>query len=94
MADSNQDLEYRLDCNVVRPITSRPKGYKGYETSDQLVTYYATGLARTGPASKAHYLTCQLGGIRAHQVLNSPTRRSNFGEAQKCNSPCFTRSTR
>ena len=43
VADSNPELEYRLDCNVVRPITSQSDKYEDNEpeTSEQLVTYYA-----------------------------------------------------
>ena len=69
VADSNPDLEYRLDCNVVRPITSRSKTYKGHETSEQLVTYYATGSTGNGASSKEHYILCPLALDCAHQVL-------------------------
>lgn len=79
-ADSNPDLEYRLDCNLVRPITSRSKTYKGYETSEQLVTYYATG---NGASSKEHYVPCPLEVDCAHRSLDSSSCRSNDSDTGK-----------
>lgn len=91
---NDQNLEYRLDCNVVRPITSRSKDYEGIETSDQLVSFYATGLTRSGPSSKSQYLTRRLAENYAHKRLYSPSRRSSFNVAEQRNSSCFFRFTR
>lgn len=54
VAESNPDLEYRLDCNVVRPITSQSDKYEDNEpeTSEQLVTYYAFKSATASGSSK------------------------------------------
>ena len=56
VADSNLELEYRLDCNVVRPITSHSDKDEDNEpkTSEQLVTYYSIERTGTAASSKEH----------------------------------------
>ena len=91
VADSNPDLEYRLDCNVVRPITSHSDKDedKEPETSEQLVTYYSIERNEIAASSKEHYVPCPLEVTCAHQCLDSPTCRSNdsdigYSSPQSC----------
>ena len=53
-ADLNPDIEYQLDCNVVRPIASQSDKYEDNEpeTSEQLVTYYAFESTTASGSSK------------------------------------------
>ena len=63
VADFGPELEYRLDCNVVRPTTSRPNKHddnepetieKEPETSEQLVTYYCSRNRGSATSSKEY----------------------------------------
>ena len=91
VADSNPELEYRLDCNVVRPITSHSDKDEDNEPepSEQLVTYYTIETTETAASSKEHYVPCPLEVTCAHQCLDSPTCRSNdsdigYSSPQSC----------
>ena len=90
-ADLHAELEYRLDCNVVRPITSHSDKYEDNEpeTSEQLVTYYSVEGDRTGASSEEPYVKCPLEVTCAHHCLDSPTCRSNdsdigYSSTQSC----------
>ena len=97
-ADSNPDLEYWLDCNVVRPITCQSDKYEENEpeTSEQLVTYYAFESTTAAGSSNEHHVLGHLEVTCAHQCLDSPTYRSNdsdigYSSSQSCSVRGITR---